>query len=197
MHYTNMKTVESCYISSCNLLSQRHFNGNLSLFFFFQIHSHLLYKTTSAPVWFSLSRPLLRALTFFLITSFPLGLHQTSCPYQRQHKDKKLLHAWDLKRWLLPWKFPPPFLPLSHHQGYHVQCLPAPWSFPLGTIQVTCCVTSPLAQTTWPAFSVMCIRIPYCLYVQQFISDGWLPKAFSSHMLRLLKAAKKKRKSAD
>lgn len=49
-----------------------------------------------------------------------------------------------------------------------------------------------LAQTTWPAFSVMCIWIPYCLYIQQCISDGWLPKAFSSHMLRLLKAAQEK-----
>lgn len=48
MHYTNMKAAENCCISSCNLLSQRHFNGNLS--HSFQIHFHLLYKMTSAPV---------------------------------------------------------------------------------------------------------------------------------------------------
>lgn len=51
-HYTNMKAAENCCISSCNLLSQRHFNGNLS--HSFQIHFHLLHKMTSAPVSLSL-----------------------------------------------------------------------------------------------------------------------------------------------
>lgn len=39
---------------------------------------------TSAPVSFFLSIPFLEALTFLLITWFPLGLNHTSCPYQRQ-----------------------------------------------------------------------------------------------------------------
>ena len=39
---------------------------------------------TSAPVSFFLSIPFLEALTFLLITWFPLALNHTSCPYQRQ-----------------------------------------------------------------------------------------------------------------
>lgn len=86
MHSTNMKGVENCCISSCNLLSQRHFNGNLN--HSFQIHFHLLYKMASAPVSFSLSIPFLEALTFLLITWFRLGLrpqpHQLPIPATTQ-----------------------------------------------------------------------------------------------------------------
>lgn len=42
MHSTNMIAIENCCIFSCNLLSQRYFNGNLS--HAFQTCSHLLLR---------------------------------------------------------------------------------------------------------------------------------------------------------
>lgn len=191
-----MKTVESCYISSCNLLSQRRFNGNLSLFSL-QIHSYLFYKTTSAPVWFSLSIPFLRALTFFLITLFPLGLHHTSCPYQRAQGQETAARLRS-ETLAAPLGTPTALSPTLPPPGL-ARPMPS-CSLKLSTGNDPghlLCHFASLAQTTWPAFSVMCIQIPYCLYVQQFISDGWLPKAFSSHMLRLLKAANKKKKKKE
>lgn len=96
MHYT-MKAVENCCISSCNLLSQRYFNGNLS-HFFFQIYFHLLYKMTSAPVLFSLSIPFLGALRFLLITNLiPTGpqLYQLLIPETTQLQKTCTLETWN------------------------------------------------------------------------------------------------------
>lgn len=123
MHYTNRKAVENCCISACNLLSQRHFNGNLN--HSFQIHFHLLYKMTSALVSFSLFIPFLEALTFLLIILFLLHPNHTSWPYQRQLDSTKVLHFWHLKCLEMPPPFlemSPPFLPFCH-RSQHVKYL--------------------------------------------------------------------------
>ena len=86
MHYTNMKVAENCCVSSCNLLSQGRFNGNLS--HAFQIHFHLLYKMTSEPVPISL-------YTIFRGFNIPLNHFISTWPqtHQLAIPETTLLHA--------------------------------------------------------------------------------------------------------
>lgn len=193
MHYTNMKIVESCYISSCNLLSQRHFNGNLSLFVFSNSLPFTLQNDFSTCLILSFQTTF-KGFDIFLNNFIPTWPppHQLPIPEIAQGQEtaarlrsETLAAPLEIPTALSP-TLPPPGLP----------CPMPSCSLKLSTGNDPghlLCHFASLAQTMWPAFAVMCIRIPYCLYVQQFISDGWLPKAFSSHMLRLLKAAKKKR----
>lgn len=150
------------------------------LFKFTSIYS---IKMTSAPVSFFLSIPFLEALTFLLITWFPLALNHTSCPYQRQQtvmqklltylrtdSDLSLGNTTSISFILSP---PEP----------DCQMLLAPWSFPGWGIQVACRIMLPLwdRPCSQPFQRYICcqIQIPHSSYIVSLTGYEWLPRGLS------------------
>lgn len=176
MHYSNMKAAENGCLASCNLLSQRHFNGNLSHFFFYKFTSIYVTKWLQHLSYSLFPYHFFGALTFLLITFFPLGLNYISSPYQRQHNYKKMLYAWDLKLWLSPWNlrfFHSLTTRVSRSNAF--QLIEA---FGLGGSRppvMSLCFSSTLRQPF--QWCVGCyIQILHSLYIQPFIPDEWLPR---------------------
>ena len=147
------------------------------LFKFTSIYS---IKMTSAPVSFFLSIPFLEALTFLLITWFPLALNHTSCPYQRQQTVMQKLLTYlrtdsDLSLGNAT--------SISFHQSQTVKCLLAPWSFPGWGIQVACRIMLPLwdRPCSQPFQRYVCyqIQIPHSSYIVSLTGYEWLLRGLS------------------
>lgn len=154
MHYTNMKIVESCYISSCNLLSQRHFNGNLSLFVFSNSLPFTLQNDFSTCLILSFQATF-KGFDIFLNNFIPTWPppHQLPIPEIAQGQEtaarlrsETLAAPLEIPTALSP-TLPPPGLP----------CPMPSCSLKLSTGNDPghlLCHFASLAQTTWPAFAV-------------------------------------------